>query len=143
MTLIKYANNLEETKNIAQALADGFKGGEVVGLIGDLGAGKTTFVQFLALALGVKEKVNSPTFVLMKVYNTSNDKIKKLIHVDAYRLNHSDELKNIGLTEYFNKPDCLVVIEWADKVKDLLPKSALLLNFKEGTEDSQRIIKWT
>jgi len=136
-------NSLEETQNLVNSFIAGLKGGEVISLIGDLGAGKTTFVQFLASALGVKEKVNSPTFVLMKVYNTSNDKIKNLVHVDAYRLNHSDELKNIGLTEYFNKPDSIVVIEWADKVKDLLSENTLIINFKEGAEDNQRVIEFS
>lgn|SRR3989338_5118697 len=138
-----FSSSLVETQTIANEILKKMSGGEVLGLIGDLGAGKTTFVQFLAQALGVKEKVNSPTFALMKVYQTTNAKIKTLVHADAYRLNQADELKNIGLAEYFNQPDCIVVIEWADKVKDLLPSSALLINFKEGAEDNQKIIEMT
>ncbi|MCX6786116.1 MAG: tRNA (adenosine(37)-N6)-threonylcarbamoyltransferase complex ATPase subunit type 1 TsaE [Candidatus Komeilibacteria bacterium] len=134
-------NNLEELNKLAQKLAHSFKGGEVIGLVGELGAGKTTFVQFLASALGVKEKVLSPTFVLMKVYATTNIRIKTLVHVDAYRLNNSEELKNIGLAEYLGRPDTLVAIEWADKVKDILPAGVLVLNFKEGSEENERIIE--
>jgi len=131
-------NNLEETQEIAKKFVASLKGGEVIGLIGDLGAGKTTFVQFLASSLGIKEKVNSPTFVLMKVYQTSNTQIKTLVHVDAYRLSHSEELKNIGLEEYFNQPDSIVVIEWADRVVDILPNNAVMIKIKEGNSDGAR-----
>lgn len=132
---------LAETKKLAITLANSLKGGEVIGLVGQLGVGKTTFVQFLALALGVKEKVLSPTFVLMKVYNTTNAKIRTMVHADAYRLNNSAELKNIGLEEYLGRNDSVVLIEWADKVKDILPKDALIISFKEGVEKNQRIVR--
>ena len=136
-----FSSSLVETQTIANEILEKMSGGEVLGLIGDLGAGKTTFVQFLAQALGVKEKVNSPTFALMKVYQTTNAKIKTLVHADAYRLNQADELKNVGLAEYFNQPDCVVVIEWADKVKNILPSNAVLIDFKEAVEVNQRIIE--
>ncbi|MFA6304525.1 MAG: tRNA (adenosine(37)-N6)-threonylcarbamoyltransferase complex ATPase subunit type 1 TsaE [Patescibacteria group bacterium] len=133
--------NLNDLNKLAKKLMASFKGGEVVGLVGELGAGKTTFVQFLASELGVQEKVNSPTFVLMKVYQTSTSPIKTLVHVDAYRLHNSEELKNIGLLEYFGKPNTLVVIEWADRVKDILPKNSMMINFTEGEAESERFVE--
>lgn len=135
-------NSAEETKKLASETAHSLKGGEVLGLVGDLGAGKTVFVQGLAETLGIKEIVNSPTFVLMKVYQVSNQQsaISKLIHVDAYRLSNSQELKDIGLDEYLAQKDSVVIIEWADKVKDLLPPGSLMIEFKAGPVENQRIV---
>lgn len=144
------AENLLATRKFARQIALNFKGGEVIGLIGELGAGKTTLVQFLAQALGIKETVNSPTFVLLKIYQIPKSKkqkipkyqrsnIKYLIHVDAYRLNNAEELKNIGLSEYLGRPDTVVVIEWADKVKEILPEKAMMIVIKEGQQEGQRI----
>ncbi|HLC64102.1 MAG TPA: tRNA (adenosine(37)-N6)-threonylcarbamoyltransferase complex ATPase subunit type 1 TsaE [Patescibacteria group bacterium] len=127
------SNNPKETKKLAATIASKLKGGAVIGLAGELGAGKTVFVQGLAEALGVKGQVNSPTFVLMKVYG-------QLVHVDAYRLSDSSELREIGLEEYFNK-DRVVVIEWADKVKDILPEGSMMIEFKMGENENQREIE--
>ncbi|PIT90207.1 MAG: tRNA (adenosine(37)-N6)-threonylcarbamoyltransferase complex ATPase subunit type 1 TsaE [Candidatus Komeilibacteria bacterium CG10_big_fil_rev_8_21_14_0_10_41_13] len=138
----KTANSTEETKKLAKATAGSLKGSQTLGLIGDLGAGKTVFVQGLAEALGIKKQVISPTFNLMKIYEIKKTgPIKKLIHVDAYRLTNGQELLEIGLDEYFNQSDCLVVIEWADKVRDILPAGSLILNFAEGQTENQRIIE--
>lgn len=134
-------NNPEQTKQLAKSLASRLKGGETIGLIGDFGAGKTVFVQGLAKAFSIKETVNSPTFVLMKIYNTTNTKIKTLVHVDAYRLNGSVELKDIGLEEYLGRKDAVALIEWAEKVKDILPKDSMIINFEIGSNENQRIIK--
>ena len=108
----------------ANKLAKSLKGGEIIALEGDLAAGKTTLTQYLAKALGVKEKVTSPTFVLMKVYPIRNLKseIHNLIHVDCYRLDDPQELFYLGIEEYLNKKDTVVIIEWADKIKTYLKK---------------------
>jgi len=138
-------NNPEETKEFAQKFAGNLKGGEILGLVGELGAGKTVFVQGLAEALGVKEIVNSPTFVLMKIYTIINPQstILNLVHIDAYRLDSFNQLKEIGVEEYLNKKDCLVVIEWADQVSEIkkIPKYKEI-SFIEGKEESQRIIEY-
>lgn len=105
-------------------------GGEIIGLIGELGAGKTTFIQYLAKALGVKNTVNSPTFNIMKLYKTQHPKVKQLCHVDVYRLNSAKELTALGVQEYFERSDTVTVIEWADKVKKILPKDAMVINIK-------------
>ena len=135
--------NLKDTEKLAKQLVKQLKGGEVVGLVGDLGSGKTTLVQFLAKVLEVKHVVNSPTFVLMKVYDVAKpkNKIKKLIHVDAYRLIDGAELKNIGLEEYLGREDCVVVIEWADQVTDLLPAGTLMVRFvQEEAGGTRRVM---
>lgn len=138
-----------ETKKLAAKTVKQLKGGEVLGLIGDLGSGKTVFVQGMAKALGVKKTVNSPTFVLMKIYETpvlrqggrhTTYDIRNLVHVDAYRIDNYQELLDIGSGEYLNKKDSVVVIEWADKVKKILSKSSLIINFQLGKKNNERII---
>ncbi len=110
------SNNPEETIEYAKEYFNISKS-KILGLVGNLGTGKTVFTQGIAQALGINEIVNSPTFVLMKIYKTKHQIFKQLVHVDAYRLTSAQELIDIGLEEYFNRPDTLIVIEWADKVK--------------------------
>jgi len=140
-----------ETKKLAAKIVKHLKGGTVLGLIGDLGSGKTVFVQGLAKALGVKKTVNSPTFVIMKIYDIRESRIanrdsritiRQLIHVDAYRINNYQELLDIGLGEYLNKKDNLVVIEWADRVSEIKKSPNYWeIKFSIGKNDKTRIIK--
>jgi len=119
----------QETFEFAKKLARKMKGGETIGLVGDLGAGKTVFSQGFASGLGVKNKINSPTFVLMKIYNLKNQKlkIKHLCHIDAYRLKGSQNLASIGAEEYINRGDTITIVEWAERIKKILPKNAILI----------------
>lgn len=117
------SNSEKETFDFAKKFAKKLKGGEVLGLIGDLGAGKTVFAKGLAAGLGIKQKITSPTFVLMKVYPVNKKSIKNLVHIDAYRLKSERDLEAIGATEYFSDPSSVVLIEWADRVKKILPKN--------------------
>ncbi|PIR92155.1 tRNA (adenosine(37)-N6)-threonylcarbamoyltransferase complex ATPase subunit type 1 TsaE [Candidatus Falkowbacteria bacterium CG10_big_fil_rev_8_21_14_0_10_44_15] len=128
---MKYlSKSLSDTKKFAVKLARQLRGGEVIGLIGELGSGKTTFTQYLAKALGVKQKVNSPTFNIIKVYKIKNLKIKNFIHIDAYRLHAPKDLAALGAQEYFQNKNAVTVIEWADKVKPILPKNITLIKFR-------------
>ena len=116
----------------------------VLGLVGDLGAGKTNLTQGIARALGVKERVTSPTFVLMKVYNIPIrqnilNKFKRLVHIDAYRLHGHSDLHGIGVTEYMNDNETLMIIEWADRVKGILPEQTAYLQLEHISEDERRI----
>ncbi|MFH1564465.1 MAG: tRNA (adenosine(37)-N6)-threonylcarbamoyltransferase complex ATPase subunit type 1 TsaE [bacterium] len=118
----------------------------VVALIGELGVGKTFFTKALGKALGVKETIKSPSFNLMKVYEIPgrrtvetrqclvSTQIKTLVHVDCYRLNSAEELIDIGLLDYFGYNNTLIVIEWADKIKKILPKDAVWVKFKMGKD---------
>jgi len=124
----------EDTFALGEKLAASLNGGEVVALYGNLGAGKTAFVQGLALALGVKNKVNSPTFNIMKVYKTKHQKIKQLCHIDAYRLSGFQDLLDIGVQDYLEDKNALVVIEWADKIKEILPKNVIKVAIKSVNE---------
>lgn len=110
----------------------------VVGLSGDLGAGKTTFVQQLALELGVKDRVQSPTFTILKLYQTSHPKFKQLIHMDAYRIESLSELEPLRFTELLNMPETLFCIEWPEKIAEALP-THILVEFKTISEDEREL----
>lgn len=101
------ASTREETIAVAERFAAGLKGGDVVLLSGELGAGKTTFTKGIARALGVKEQVTSPTFTIIKEYRGA---YLHLYHMDLYRL--SDDLSELGLEEYLGREDGVSVIEW-------------------------------
>ncbi len=90
-----------------------------IALKGDLGAGKTTLTQVLAKKLGVKEKVNSPTFVIMKEYKTESSKFKKLLHMDAYRLEGKDDIKAFDFDQILQNKDSLLIVEWPEKLGNL------------------------
>lgn len=116
----------------------------VIGLVGDLGSGKTTFIQGFAKALGIKERVISPTFVILKIYKIKSvgeyKKIKHLIHVDAYRIFKAKEMIDLGWKEMMKNPENIIIVEWADKIKKLLPKKYIQINFKHK-EKNKRVIK--
>jgi len=131
-------NNIDETNKVAEDLVAKLKGKSVIALSGNLGAGKTTFVKAIANKLGVEENVTSPTFVLIKLYNTKDEKIKKIIHVDCYRLDEKEDLYEIGLEDYLEYEDSLVVIEWADKIVNL-PDDTIKINMKIIGENKRNI----
>jgi tRNA threonylcarbamoyladenosine biosynthesis protein TsaE len=130
-----------QTLDVAKKFAGQLKGGQVIGLIGQLGAGKTVFVSGLAAGLGLKQRLTSPTFVLMKLYRLKNKNrpLKMLAHIDAYRLTKTKQLEAIGADEYFKRPDTVTVIEWADKIKKVLPKQTKYIKI-EHRGIKQRII---
>ncbi len=94
----------------------------IVGLYGNLGAGKTTFTQSVARALGISEDVTSPTFVIEKIYDTKHSVFKKMIHIDAYRLEHGRELSVLNFESLLDSPHNLILIEWPENVKEVLPE---------------------
>lgn len=134
---MKYITNSEqETFELAKDFGAGLKGGEVIGLSGNLGAGKSVFARGLAAGLGIKKKITSPTFVLMNVYPIKQQVIKYFCHIDAYRLRSETDLAAIGAKDYLGRPDTVTVVEWADKVKSLLPKNTKLIKLNNlGKEE--------
>src|SRR3972149_10918226 len=105
-----------QTKALGKALAAHLEGGETFALSGNLGSGKTTFVQGFAQGMGIKARIVSPTFILMRRYSA---KLKDFYHVDLYRLeeNVKGEVINLGLKDVWEAPENVVVIEWAEKIK--------------------------
>ena len=113
----------------------------VVALSGDLGAGKTTFVQLLAKKLGVTDVVTSPTFTIMKGYEIVNDSFGRLVHMDAYRIETIDEVRPLRLEEIFTAPKTLFCIEWAEKISVVLPKDAIFIDIKTVKEVREISVK--
>src|SRR5690625_3765748 len=129
----KITSSAIETKEFATNLGTLVSPGDVITLEGDLGAGKTTFTQGLAVGLGVKRNVTSPTFTIIKEYE---GKIP-LYHMDAYRLEFSDE--DIGFDEYFYGQG-VTVVEWATFIEEFLPSKRLNISIETVSESSRRII---
>lgn len=111
----------------------------VVALKGELGAGKTTFTKYFAEALGVEEVITSPTFVIEKVYKLEGQRFEYLIHIDAYRLEGGDELMDLGWEEVLAQPENLVVIEWPEKVHDVIPLDVQTITFEVVDEETRKI----
>jgi len=129
----------EETQNLGRKIAADITGGEIFALTGDLGSGKTTFVQGLAQGLNISKRVISPSFIIMRIYDLGE---KKFYHVDLYRLEEKidTEIANLGLKDVWGKPENIVVIEWAEKIKKLIPKNAKWIKFENLKENERRII---
>ena len=141
----------QETKKVASILAKkavGHQGRQarIFALEGNLGSGKTTFVQGFARALGIREKIQSPTFVLMKIYKlrqVTRDKrhgIRHLIHIDCYRTDSPKDLLHLGFKDLLKDKDAIILIEWADRIKKLIPPNVIWLKFSHGKSPSERII---
>lgn len=128
--------NFSETKDLAANFAKNLKGGDVLCLYGDLGSGKTTFVQGIAQAIGIRRRIISPTFIIVRTY-----KINKLnfYHIDLYRTKNIDDLKGLGIDEILLSDKNIVAIEWADKLGKLLPKKRIDINFLYQHEDIRKI----
>lgn len=115
------SNSTEETKKIAQTILKNLSDKNIITLHGDLGAGKTTLTQFIAQNLQITQNIQSPTFTLFKTYNISgNTSFNELCHVDAYRLDENSNLDDLGITDYLNTPTTLTIIEWPERIINLL-----------------------
>jgi len=127
------SQSLEETQKIARDFLNTLKADDsavVVALQGDLGTGKTTFVQQVGKILGVKENMHSPTFVIEKIYDLDWKNFKKFIHIDAYRLEKDSELLHLGWEEIIKEPENLIFIEWPENVTSIIPERAKKIFFK-------------
>ena len=113
----------------------------ILALAGELGSGKTTFIQGLARALGIHEKIQSPTFVLAKWYRLPKrvNVFRHFIHIDCYRLEKPTEARHFNFPALLKDPDAIAVIEWSDRIKRLIPQSAVWLHFKHRTKNSRLI----
>ena len=134
MTTLR-TSSVAGTRAVAAALAPLVRVGDCVVLAGDMGAGKTAFVQGLAAALDVTEPVTSPTFTLVHTYRTGR---LRLHHVDVYRLDRLGEVEDLGLAELLD--DGAVFVEWGDAVRDALPADRLEIGLGFGATDDERWI---
>ncbi len=128
-----FSNRPEDTMDFSKRLANLLRPGDVITLEGDLGAGKTTFTKGLALGLGIKRNVNSPTFTIIKEYQGR----LPLYHMDVYRV--EDSFEDLGFDEYF-EGDGVSVVEWAHLIEDQLPTELLAIHIYLAENNSRRII---
>lgn len=132
--MIYQSKSARKTQQIAGKMAYEFSGSnKVFALSGELGSGKTIFVQGFARTLGIKEKIISPTFVIIKQHLVPGTDWM-LYHIDLYRLEEKVNIKELGLDEIFQNPNNIILIEWAEKILDYLPKETIFLNFKKIDE---------
>ncbi len=136
MELTLISESIEDTLNIGRIIGKNLSGGDVVALIGDLGSGKTCITQGIALGIGIPEeyRITSPTFTLINEYP---GKIT-LYHIDIYRLSGPQDLEDMGYEEYFYG-DGVTIIEWAEKIKDILPKKCLHVYLRYLDENKREI----
>ncbi|MDD5605951.1 MAG: tRNA (adenosine(37)-N6)-threonylcarbamoyltransferase complex ATPase subunit type 1 TsaE [Patescibacteria group bacterium] len=139
-------NSLAETHTLGEKMGKKLKGDETIALIGDLGAGKTAFVQGLAKGLGAKAAVTSPTFVLEKIYKGTGNRM--LHHFDVYRI-EGEDVGSTGLLEILGEVADpgesltrrgIVVIEWADKIKSVLPRDTIWIRIMHPSETKREFI---
>jgi tRNA threonylcarbamoyladenosine biosynthesis protein TsaE len=133
----RVAANAEATREVAMEFVPVLKTGNVVALVGDLGAGKTEFVKGLAAGLGSTAVVTSPTFTLIHEYR---DGRLPLYHMDFYRLSSQDELDEIGFDEYLSRPG-ICAVEWANRFPERIPDAAIWVTLSIA-ENNERVICW-
>ncbi len=128
----------QETKEFAFNMAKNAKKGEIYCICGDLGAGKTHFSKGFALGLGIEEEITSPTFSIVNEYNGN----LPFYHFDVYRINDIEQMYDIGYEEYFFS-DGVCLIEWAELIKDIIPKEAIWIKIEKDfeKEDNYRVIE--
>ncbi|MFW1927370.1 tRNA (adenosine(37)-N6)-threonylcarbamoyltransferase complex ATPase subunit type 1 TsaE [Acinetobacter ursingii] len=129
-------NSEDDTQQIAQHLAKFVQSG-VIYLIGDLGAGKTTFTRYLLQHMGHQGAVKSPTYTLVEPYKINNNEI---FHFDLYRLNDPYELELMGIRDYLEVPNALFLFEWPSKGGDEIPQADLVINIEKSEDDLQRFV---
>ncbi len=145
------SNSFEETKQYGRKLAKTLKGGEVLCLYGDLGSGKTTFVQGLAQGLGIKKRITSPTFIIMRSYKLPFEEKQEIsinpsdlcphnfYHIDLYRIDSGCDIQGLGIEELLGDPDSITAIEWPEKIKSILAKRKIEIFFTYVDEDKRKI----
>jgi tRNA threonylcarbamoyladenosine biosynthesis protein TsaE len=127
-------NNLEDTERFGLALGRLLKPSDVICLNGDLGAGKTTLTKSIGKGMGIEDYITSPTFNIINEYYSDIN----LYHFDTYRLENIEDVEYLGFDEYFYG-DGVCIIEWADRIKDLLPDEYLEINIKRIDEEKRQI----
>ena len=147
--MIYETKSAAQTKKIAALFAKKIiatkpgKGAFVIALKGDLGAGKTTFMQGFMKALGTRGKVMSPTFTLLRSYRIKAERFKDVHHFDCYRINNVEEMKELKFKELLKNPENIIVVEWPERIATLLPRSRIIVSLGYGNTLNERTITVT
>ncbi len=131
-------NSPEETERIASDLARSLPPGSVVALYGDLGAGKTVFARGFARGLGITEPLSSPTFTIVQEYPVPGG--GNLYHLDLYRIDGSDAALAFGVDEFLNDPDARILLEWPERIEDILPDGTIRITIRHAGEEKRELI---
>jgi len=134
------SKNQTDTYNRGREYASKLQGGEILALSGPLGAGKTTFIKGAVNYFLPGKRVLSPTFIIVRHYYPQHSLIKHLLHVDLYRLQDTVQIQDLGLDEFFALPQTVVLIEWADRMGQLLPQRRIDVNFKIRSANTREIL---
>ncbi len=130
------SENLSQTQEIAGKLYENLSFPAVLAFYGDLGSGKTAFIQGLAKEMKIRKRIISPTFVILRSYLANK---KTLHHIDLYRLNSEKEVVDLGIVDLFEEESSIVAIEWAGKMENLLPKNAIRVRLKYVDQNRREI----
>lgn len=140
-------NNASQTKKIGESLAKKIlnkkkkeKKAQVLALQGELGGGKTTFLQGFAKSLGIKERILSPTFVILKKFRLLNQNFKFFYHIDCYRVKKEREILSLGFKKIISDPQNIITVEWANHIKNILPKGVISIDFSFHNKNKRKII---
>jgi tRNA threonylcarbamoyladenosine biosynthesis protein TsaE len=129
-------NSSEETKELGKRFAERLKMGDFVALYGDLGSGKTTFIQGLAKGLGIARRIISPTFIIARHYAINNG---SFYHVDLYRTESKHDLLGVGLDQIIEDKTNIVALEWAEKMREMLPEKRMDIRFQYLDNNKRQI----
>lgn len=129
-------NSPDETVSVGKKVGALLRAGDIVAYKGGLGVGKTTFTHGLALGMGLRDEVSSPTFAIVNEY--AREGLPSLYHFDMYRIGDAEELESIGFYDYLDGGG-VIAIEWSENISDLLPIGAITIEFERTGEDSRRI----
>lgn len=130
----------KDTISLGRTVAGQLEGGEVICLYGELGSGKTTFMNGFIGHFLKNTRVLSPTFIIVRHYQPNADRVKEIYHADLYRILNPYEVEGLGLTGFMNKPGIVVAVEWAERLEKFLPEKRIDIRFSEEKNGSRRII---
>ena len=127
----------QQTEQFAEQFAKSLPTGAILALMGDLGAGKTTFTRGLARGLGITDPVTSPTYTIVNEYRDQQDKLR-FVHMDLYRLQHADELIDLGWDDYLDS-DAVIAVEWSERAERLF-RGAMQVSIETIDEQTRQIV---
>lgn len=137
------SKNTKETRKLGLTVAKSSAAGDIIALSGDLGSGKTTFTKGFVEFFNPEVIVTSPTFVILKQYNVKQDNILEnidyIVHADCYRMESAQDADSVGLMEIINNPRVITLIEWPEKIKDILPLRTKIIEFEYLNENERKI----
>ena len=143
-------NSAKETRSLGKGLAEKIlktkikTRAQVLALKGELGGGKTTFLQGFAKGLGTRQKILSPTFVILKKFKIKHPNFKLFFHIDCYRIKKPKEILDLGFKKIVSDSKNIIAVEWAERIEKILPPDTILIDFKFHNKNKRKIIiKWS